>query len=122
MGIIRRKVWLSGLKGRVQVNALFDTGSTDSLVREDLAGKIGPFSELEEPKTFHAIRDTFKVREAIFAGLKIGRHKMGVAPAIVAGLTEELIIGTDVMQRYNIKLEPKRHRIILDPEALVHRA
>jgi len=39
VGIIRRKLWIAGLRGRREVNALFDTGALFSLVREDVAMK-----------------------------------------------------------------------------------
>lgn len=121
MGTIRRRLWLSGLTGRVRVNALFDTGSTHTLIREDIAGRVGPLHELDEPATLHAIRDSFRVRKAVFAHIKIGRHKVAVVPPAVDGLSEEIIIGTDIMQRYDIRLQPRRDRIVVDPEMLIHR-
>lgn len=52
MGIILEKLKVIGRKGERTVSALFDTGSTHCLVREDIAREIGDVVELPELKRF----------------------------------------------------------------------
>lgn len=122
MGIIRKRVWITGSRKRKRVAALFDTGSTHTMIREDVAKELAPINELDEPITFKAAKGAFSVRGGIFASLWLGKHRIFISPPAVAGLTEEMIVGTDVLQHYNIRLDIKRHRVILDPRALILRA
>lgn len=122
MGTITKELVLVGRKGRRKFKALFDTGSNYSLIRGDLARQIGEPSEIGEPKIFEAAVGTFKAYHYFFADTLIRGHRLWLPLQVIEGWSEELIIGTDFMQRYHIKLDPATHRIRLDPQALRMRA
>lgn len=118
MGLIAKRLTLHGSDRKRSLDALFDTGSTKSFIRADVAKGLGPNVELPEPKKFEMARGVLKVREGLVADVAIGRHRLTHLFLVVDGLTEELIIGADFLQEWHIRLEPRRRRIILDPKAL----
>lgn len=118
MGLIRKSLWVYGRKGRRKVEVLFDSGASHSMIREDLARTLGTPEELPEPRTFEAAVGRFTIREGIFVEFGINRHRLFTAALVAPRLSEDAIIGANFLQDWHIKLEPRRHRIILDPEAL----
>lgn len=118
MGRIYKKIWVIGRKGRRKVEALFDTGSSDSLVRDSLARKLGSPEDLPEPKTYEAAVGQVTAREALFVDVVLRGKRLTTGLKVVPGLSEELILGADFFQRWHIRLEPRTHRVILDPKAL----
>jgi len=111
MGIIRRTVTLIGLHVRRRVNALFDSGSSASLVREDLARTLGGFEELKDPATFEAAAGTFTVEHEASFRLVYRCDPRWILAYVVPDLTEEFILGADAMQRLGVILDPPRHRV-----------
>ena len=122
MGIIRKKLWVTGRKGRRCLSVLFDSGSSFSLINDRIADLIGIRDEWTEPITCHAAVGAFTCREFIAADIKIRRHRPFGILTIVRDLTEEVIIGADFLQRWHIKLDPFRRRVIVDPRELQLRA
>lgn len=122
MGLIYKRLRVIGRKGERKVEALFDTGSTHSLIRSSIAHEIGEPEGLPEPKTYQAVVGCVTAREGIFADIVIRGKRLTMGLKIVPDLSEELIVGADFMQLWNLRLEPKHHRVILDPKALRLRA
>ena len=118
MGLIAENLWVIGRRARRRVSALFDTGSSDSLIRADLAGEIGHPDELPEPKKYRAAVGSFVVRTSVVADVLLAGKRFTALFFVVPGLTEELVLGADFMQRWHLRLEPRRRRVILDPKAL----
>ncbi len=122
MGTIREAVTLVGRKSRVATGALFDTGCTHSLIEETLAKRLGPLDDLPEPVEFEAAIGHFKCTKGIFVDVHIGSYRYPSQFRVVHGLTETVILGTDFMQVWNIRLDPRKHIAVLDPKALKMRA
>ncbi|MBI2900323.1 MAG: retroviral-like aspartic protease [Planctomycetes bacterium] len=118
MGLISKRVWLIGLKGRRKVEALFGTGSSHSLLNERIARAVGTPEGLPGPKVYQAAVGSVTAREGIFADVVLRGKRLTAGLKIVPDLTEELILGADFMQVWHIRLEPRRGRVILDPRAL----
>lgn len=118
MGLITKDLWLRGRKGSRKVRALFDTGSTYSLIAESVARRIAEPTELAEPKRFEAAVGTFRAREVVFPDVVLGRKRLPTALIVVSELTEEVILGVDFLQHWHIRLDPRGKRIIVDPKAL----
>lgn len=114
----RKILTLYGIEGKRSVDALFDTGSSDSFLREEIADRLGPRIELPEPKRFEMLRGTFVVHEAFVGDVGLARHRQTGLFYIVPHLSEELLLGADFLQRWHIKFEPRRRRIEVDPKAL----
>ncbi len=122
VGLIYKRIWVIGQKGRRKVEALFDTGSSDSLLHERIARAIGDPEGLPEPKTYAAVVGTMTAREGIFADILLRGKRLTAGLMVVHDLSEDLILGADFFQRWHVRLEPKHHRVILDPKALRLRA
>lgn len=108
MGLIYRDIKLYGRKNECKVKALFDTGSSESFIRKDIAEKIGTLSEMPRPKTQYVI----------FPDIILDGHELFWTLVVVDGLTEEVILGADFFQRWKMKLDPETEKIIWDPVAL----
>lgn len=118
MGIIRERVALIGRKSTEEADALFDTGCTHSLMSDALARRLGPLDDLPEPAEFEAAVGHFKCHQGIFVNVQIGKLKYMSQFRVAHGLTEDVILGLDFMQVWNIKLDPRRHMVVVDPKAL----
>ncbi len=122
MGLIYQTLELRGRKRKRKVRILMDSGSTHSLIREDIARDLGELHDLPEPKEFHSVVGEFTAREGVMADVVVRRHRLMTHFTAVRSLTEEAILGVDFFERYHIRLDPKRKRLILDPDALVNKA
>lgn len=101
-------------KGELAVKALFDTGASFTVVRRDVAEKIGHILPTD-------------VREVTLADGKTKLKVLGYIPIstvlegspiddiayVIEELAEELIVGARVMEFYDIKLDPSTNRIIV---------
>jgi len=57
MGLVSEKIKLVGSKGEVELEALFDTGATYSLIREDIAEGLEILLPLKPPIEAKMARD-----------------------------------------------------------------
>lgn len=118
MGLIRKQLWVYGSKGRRKIEALFDTGASHTMIREEIGARLGVRSDLPEPREYEAAVGRFRVRQAVMLDIAIQRRRLFTEVMLAPDLSEDLIIGANFLQDWHIKLEPRRHRIILDPKAL----
>jgi predicted aspartyl protease len=109
---IYRSLRVRSSKGELTVRALFDTGASFTVVRRDVAERIG-----------HMLPTG--VREVTLADGKTKLRVLGYIPIstvlegspiddvayVVEELAEELIVGVKVMEFYDIKLDPSTNRI-----------
>jgi len=101
-------------RGELDVKALFDTGASFTVVRRDVAEKIGHILPTD-------------VREVTLADGKTKLKVLGYIPIstvlegspiddiayVIEELAEELIVGVKVMEFYDIKLDPSTNKIIV---------
>lgn len=118
MGVIHRKIKLVGPKGALALNALMDTGASESFIRPEKAKRISPFTKLDKPFTVELGKGTVEIREVIHASIYLNGYRMHWSLNVFPSLTEEVILGADFFQRYKIKLDPESEKVIVDPKAL----
>ena len=96
------------------MKACFDTGASFTVIRKDVAGKIGHILPTD-------------VKEDTLADGKTKLNVLGYIPIstvlegssiddiayVINELAEELIIGVKVMEFYDIKLDPSTNKIIV---------
>jgi predicted aspartyl protease len=111
---IYRALKIKSSKGELTVKALFDTEASFTVVRKDVAEKIG-----------HILPTN--VKEVTLADGKMKLKVLGYIPIstvlegspindiayVIDELAEELIIGVKVMEFYDIKLDPSTNKIIV---------
>lgn len=123
MGLIIKEIEIQGDKGKVPVKALFDTGSSNSLIKREIADKIATILKLPTPKEF-LLGDgegRIKAEESIVIDIFIKDVVVFYYAIVVDKLAEEFIIGADMMQRWKIKLDLEKEDVIIDEKALVLR-
>ena len=117
MGLIYKEVVLRGDKGEGEFQALWDNGSSESFIRRDLAERVGTILRLDAPREFEMRKGNLSVSESTgVLSVEVEGFNLFWHFLVVPNLSEELIIGADFLQRWKIKLDPKR--IIIDPKAL----
>jgi predicted aspartyl protease len=111
---IYRVLRVRSSRGELAVKALFDTGASFTVVRRDVAEKVGHILPTD-------------VREVTLANGKTKLKVLGYIPIstvlegspiddiayVIEELAEELIVGVKVMEFYDIRLDPSTNRIIV---------
>jgi predicted aspartyl protease len=118
MGIIRVPLHFEGSVGEKTLYALFDSGSTFSCIRHDVA------VEIEEPKALRRPMEVataseghyVKISEAFRADFYYNDIRLSDEFMIVPSLSEEAIIGVNTLQKWRIKLDFEHDTIIIDPK------
>lgn len=111
---IYRVLRIRSSKGELAVKACFNTGASFTVMRRDVAEKVGHILPTD-------------VREVTLADGKTKLKVLGYIPIstvlegspiddiayVIDELAEELIIGVKVMEFYDIKLDPSTNKIIV---------
>lgn len=118
MSIIKLPIHFKGSKGEKPLYALFDTGSTYSCIREDLAEKIGMLDKLFEPRYFGTASESqyLKVESAMRLDFELNEVNLSDEFMVVPRLSEEVIIGVTTMQKWRIKLDFEHDTVFVDPK------
>lgn len=116
MGLIAKQLEVIGDKQKIKVQALFDTGASASFIRKDLADQIATVVRMPSPWMFILGDGKGRVQaehclhvDIIIKGIRIFHQLIAVKD-----LGEEMIIGTDILQRWRIELNPEREDILID--------
>ena len=119
MGLIYKKVLVKGNKSKRTLRVLMDTGASSTVIRSDIARKLGTPAPLARKILAEFASGKGEVKEMISLSLQIDGHEV-VTPALLRDdLSEELLIGAEFFQRYKILLDPEREDIrFTDSEAL----
>ncbi|MDI6841059.1 MAG: retropepsin-like aspartic protease [bacterium] len=119
MGIIKKRLLVSGSIGKRESEVLFDTGASACFVREDIAKGITQILPLSNPLTFLLGNGTvLKAKLTTTLQVNIKGHPLAHMFLVVQKLPYEVIIGTDFLQRWKIKLDPATEEFIIDEKAL----
>ena len=114
---IKIPITFKGSKGEEKFYALFDTGSTYSCIRTDLAEKIGMTDKLPSVRYFltAAENEYLKVEEAMRLDFELNDLNLTDEFMVIPTLSEEVIIGVTTMQKWRIKLDFEHGEVIVDP-------
>ena len=117
--ILSRTLHFEGSRGVAELNTLFDSGATYSLVRADLAARLGPLDKLPRPLNFETASagGFLRVEDAVRLDFYLNDLRLTDEFMVVPGLSEEAIIGATTMQKWKIKLDFEHEDIITDPRA-----
>src|SRR5688500_18317076 len=115
--IIKTPLLFIGSKKEEKYWALFDTGSTYSCIREDLAEKIGLLDKLPNSMYFStaSFNEFLKVDNGMRLNFEINDVPLSDEFMVVPHLSEEVIIGVTTMQKWRIKLDFEKDTVYVDP-------
>ncbi len=118
MGILSKEIKIAADKGIVKIKALFDTGASYSFINKTLATKIATLTQLYKPLILKTANSKQKMiaQYRISADFYINRMRFSDIFIVLDNLTENLIIGAATMQKWDIKLDLKNKKLILNPE------
>jgi predicted aspartyl protease len=101
-------------RGELNVKALFDTGASFTVVRRDVAEKIGHILPTDVREvTLTDGKTKLKVLGYIPISTVLEGSPIDDIAYVIEELAEELIVGVKVMEFYDIKLDPSTNRIIV---------
>lgn len=117
MSIIEKPIKLVGLKGEEEVVAVFDSGSTYSCIKPELAGKLDIVLDLPQPMEFGTAKEgeSLSAAKAIRLNFYIDGYRFSDEFMIIPGLSEPVIIGAKTLQAWRIKLNFETDEVIIDP-------
>lgn len=117
MGILIEELEIEGDRGKRKVQTLFDTGASQSLIREEMVAGIATILNLPHPLRFKmgdgkGVLEATKVAHLFISinGVTINDHVV-----VVENLGDEMIIGATTMQSWKIKLDMESDKVIIDP-------
>jgi len=116
--IIRIPIAFKGSLGEQKLYALFDTGSTYSCIREDIAAQVGLLDRLPESRYFGTASENqyLKVENGMRLDFEVNEINLSDEFMVVPRLSEEVIIGATTMQKWRIKLDFEHDAVIVDPK------
>ena len=120
MGMVSKTIRVRGDRGAVSVEALFDTGASKSLIRRDIALKVATPLRAPTAWTFQLGDGKGRLKTNEMVGLFFQLKGVPIAHTFIVAryLSDEAIIGTDLMQFWRIRPDPVREDIIIDKKLI----
>jgi predicted aspartyl protease len=117
--VLVRPLDFLGDKGKAELKALFDSGSTYSCLSPEIADKLSTRLRLPEPiEVETADKGHFiRIEDRVTLDFHLNKLRLTDEFMVVPGLAEEAIIGATTMQKWRIKLDFEHDEIITDPRA-----
>ena len=124
MGMIVKDYNVAGARGSDTVRVLYDTGSSSSFIRRDIAERLGNVVRTMRPTTFTMAdgQETLTVDQDVELYVDVDGSALRYHFFVADGLAEELVVGADMMQRFKISLDMDNEAVSIDPRALYLRA
>ena len=116
MAVIYSKIKLHGSKGQKKLEALFDSGASDSMIKSELGDLLANFEKIPEPLSFETAKEGeyITITDRIVLDFYIDGIRLSDEFLIVDGLSEDVIIGASTMQKWRLKLDFEQDRVIVD--------
>lgn len=117
MAVIEKPVELVGSRGRREVQALFDSGSTYSCIQPQLAAELAMVENLPEPMEFGTAKDgeTLTATRRVSLNFILKGYRFSDEFMIIEGLSDPVIIGAKTLQGWRMKLDFEADDVIIDP-------
>ena len=117
--VLVRPLDFRGDKGKAELKALFDSGSTYSCLSPEIADQLSTLLRLPDPiEVETADKGHFiRIKDRVSLDFYLNDLRLTDEFMVVPGLAEEAIIGATTMQKWRIKLDFEHDEIITDPRA-----
>jgi predicted aspartyl protease len=119
MGILVKQVTLRGDKGQVELDGMFDTGATYSVIRKDIAEQIATVIPLDEPIVLRTAEQgrQLKVTHRVVLTIWLNSYRLSDEFLVLEELSRPVLIGAATMQKWRIRLDMANEEVIVDPTA-----
>ncbi|MCS3920025.1 retropepsin-like aspartic protease [Fervidibacter sacchari] len=119
MGILVKQVVLRGDKGQVELDGMFDTGATYSVIRKDIAEQIATVIPLDEPITLRTAEQgrQLTVTYRVVLTFWLNGYRLSDEFLVLEELSRPILIGAATMQKWRIRLDMANEEVIVDPTA-----
>jgi len=117
MAVIQKLIRLVGSKGSQEEMAIFDSGSTYSCIRPELAEKLATIEPLPEPMDFGTAKEgeTLTATERVILNFYLDGYRFSDEFMLIPGLSEPAVIGAATLQKWRLKLDFEADEVIIDP-------
>jgi predicted aspartyl protease len=119
MGILVKQVTLRGDKGQVELDGMFDTGATYSVIRKDIAEQIATVIPLDEPIVLRTAEQgrQLTVTHRVVLTIWLNGYRLSDEFLVLEELSRPVLIGAATMQKWRIQLDMANGEVIVDPTA-----
>lgn len=119
MGILVKQVVLRGDKGQVELDGMFDTGATYSVIRKDIAEQIATVIPLDEPIILRTAEQgrQLTVTHRVVLTFWLNGYRLSDEFLVLEELSRPVLIGAATMQKWRIRLDMANEEVIVDPTA-----
>ncbi len=116
--VIRKKITLIGSKGKMNLDAIFDSGLTYSCIHPDIAKEIEILTPLPNPKKFSTAKEgeIAVARMCVRLDFLLKGYTFSDEFMVVDGLSHPVIIGAKTLQAWRLKLDFENDDVIINPE------
>ena len=117
MTVIEKRIKLVGSRGSEEVDAVFDSGSTYSCIRPELARKLETILKLPKPIEFSTAKKGIKVtaEERVPLDFYFNDLRFSDEFMLVQRLSEPTIVGAATLKKWRMKLDFEREEVLVDP-------
>jgi len=119
MGILVKPVTLRGDKGQIELDGMFDTDSTYSVIRKDIAEQLATVVPLDEPIVLRTAEQgrQLTVTHRVVLTIWLNGYRLSDEFIVVEQLSRPVLIGAATMQKWRMRLDMANEEIIVDPTA-----
>jgi hypothetical protein len=117
LGIITKRMRLVGSLGEREVDGLFDSGASYSLIRREVAEQLANLEPLPQPMTFEMAEQgaTVTARERVVLDFWVDGYRFSDEFLVSDNLSEAVVIGAVTMQKWRMKSDMEREEVVIDP-------
>jgi len=118
MSVLSTKIKVQGSKQEMTLEALFDSGASDSIIKSEYAYKLGNPDNLPYPLSFEIASENQDITISKRIGLDfyIDNNRLMDEFLLFDNLSEDMIIGASTMQKYRMKLDFDVDKVTVDPK------
>jgi len=116
--MIKIPLHFEGSKGEATFYSLFDSGASFSCISPECAEQIANFEKIWKPMEIAtaAVGSYLKISDRITVDFYYNDIRMSDEFMVIPGLSEDVIIGVNTLQKWRIKLDFEHDTVIVDPK------
>lgn len=122
MGVIVKRLPVTGARGKRELAVVFDSGAQVSLVRADIGREVSYALPRAEARRFRPAdgKTTMMSSESTDLDVAVDGKSIDGQFYLVENLSHEVLVGADFMQKWGVVLYMKEERVEvrLDPQAI----